>query len=123
MKRESRKNPGSTEERHEQRDDLREYRREQAVKAIHRDGGLCVRCYWFPGRIKEFEHIHHARGRGTYEKEHYTSLLCLCVQCHEALSAMRSEGKPRHGYQLSLLKIVNNHPINPEFEHDSEEET
>ncbi len=123
MKRESRKNPGSTEERHEQRDDLREYRRTQAVKAIHRDGGLCVHCYWFPGHIKEFDHVHHARGRGTYEKEHYTSLLCLCISCHTVLLAMRSEGKPRHEYQLSLLKVANEHPINSEFEHDPEEET
>ena len=113
-----RKHPGSTKERHEQRDDLREYRRTQAVKAIHRDGGLCVHCYWFPGHIKEFDHVHHARGRGTYEKEHYTSLLCLCVRCHEAFSAMRSESKASNQYQLALLKIVNAHPINSEFQHD-----
>lgn len=122
MKRKLRRTPGKTEERHEQRDDLRAYRREQAVKAIHRDGGLCVHCYWFPGRVKEFAHVHHVRGRGTYEKEHYTSLLCLCVQCHDVFSAMRSEGKPRHQYQLSLLKVANNYPINSEFEHDIEEQ-
>jgi hypothetical protein len=121
MKKMFRKTPGSTKERHGQRDDLRAYRREQAVKAIHRDKGLCVHCYWFPGRVKEFDHVHHTRGRGTYEKEHYTSLLCLCVQCHEVLLAMRSEGKPRHKYQLSLLKIANDHPINSEFQHDIEE--
>lgn len=121
MKSTSRRNPGSTKERHEQRDDLRAYRREQAVKAIHRDEGLCVYCYWFIGRIREFDHVHHARGRGTYEKEHYTSLLCLCVQCHEVFLAMRSEGKPRHQDQLSLLKVVNKHPVNPEFQHDIEE--
>ena len=122
MKRTFRKTPGSTKERRERRDDLQEYRRAQAAKAIHRDKGLCVHCYWFPGSVRKFDHVHHVRGRGTYEKEHYTSLICLCIPCHEAFSAMRSEGKSRHAYQLSLVKIANSYPINSDFQHDIEEQ-
>lgn len=117
-----RKNPGSSKEKQEQLEALKEYRREQAALAILRDNGYCVRCYWFPGHIKAYEHVHHTEGRGTYEKEHYTKLICLCAECHNLFSAMRVKEKSIHREQRELIKIANKHPINLKFNQDFDEQ-
>lgn len=104
--------------------ELSDYRIIQASLAIHRDGGLCVRCYW-NGIIRPYEHVHHVFGRGTHvgdSQEDYYNLLCLCAECHDKLSAVRVPLKEVHREQMILLAFANAHPINPEFEHNFDEQ-
>lgn len=122
MKKALRKNPGSTKEAQEQRKALRKYRLIQTAIAIFRDDGVCVNCYRFLDQIKKYDHVHHTEGRGTYEREHYTKLVCLCIECHEKFSAMRQLNKPIHKTQKELIKIANEQPINFYFDHLTPEE-
>lgn len=121
MKRDLRKNPGSGKEKKQQLEKLKKYRKVQAALAISRDLAYCVRCYW-SGRIKDYEHVHHTEGRGTYEKEHYTKLLCLCVDCHRLFSTMRVKLKTFHAAQRALVDLANENPINTNFEHNFDEQ-
>lgn len=115
MKKVLRKNPGSTKEAQEHREALRKYRLEQTAIAIFRDKALCVNCFNFLGQTKEYDHVHHTEGRGTYEKEHYTKLVCLCIRCHGKFSVMRQPNKPIHRKQKKLIQTANASPINPRF--------
>ena len=115
MKKALRKNPGSSEEAQKQREALRKYRRNQTAIAIFRDNATCVNCYQFLGQVKDYDHVHHTEGRGTYEKEHYTKLVCLCVRCHETFSVMKQPDKTIHKKQKELIKIANERPINMLF--------
>jgi hypothetical protein len=121
-----RKNPGSGKEKKKQREALKEYRRVHAALAIHRDNGYCVACFVEKkGYLRKYEHVHHVFGRGTKagdEKERYTSLMCLCAFHHRHISIVRFQGKRRHKRQLTLLGIANNQPINPDFEHNTDEQ-
>lgn len=115
MKKTLRKNPGSIKEAQERREALREYRGVQVALAIFRDNATCVNCYRFRGQVKTYDHVHHTEGRGTYEREHYTKLICLCVDCHMSFSAMRQPDKAIHRAQRKLIKFANEHPINLHF--------
>lgn len=118
MKKVLRKNPGSGKEKRKKLRELKKYRKVQVALAISRDNATCVNCYWFPGRVRPYEHVHHTEGRGTYEKERYTKLICLCSSCHNVFSAMRQPSKPIHINQRGLVKLANHRPINQEFEHN-----
>ena len=112
MKKALRRNPGSSKEAQKQQKILRQYRMGQAAIAIYRDNATCVNCYQFLGRVKDYDHVHHTEGRGTFEKEHYTKLVCLCIECHEKFSVMKQGNKPIHKKQRELIRIANEHPIN-----------
>ena len=112
MKKALRKNPGSIKEAREQRKALQEYRMTQAAIAIYRDSATCVNCYRFLKRVKDYDHVHHTEGRGTFEKEHYTKLVCLCIECHEKFSVMKQVNKSIHKKQKELIRIANEFPIN-----------
>ena len=122
MKKGLRKNPGSGKEKRKQLRELKKYRKNQVLLAISRDNATCVSCYWSPSRVRSYEHVHHTEGRGSYEKEHYTKLICLCSSCHNMFSAMRQPNKKIHITQKGLIKIANQHPINSEFEHNFHEQ-
>lgn len=112
MRRASRKNPGSIKEARKQRKALQAYRLFQAAIAIFRDNATCVNCYQFLGRVREYDHVHHTEGRGTYEREHYTKLVCLCIDCHMNFSVMIQPDKAIHRAQKELIKLANERPIN-----------
>lgn len=122
MKRELRKTPGSGKEKKEHLEKLIEYRAKQAKLAIYRDNSLCVSCYWINHKITPYAHVHHTEGRGTFEKEKYTKLICLCDSCHQIFSAMRVPRKEIHQLQQQLVKLANDNPINKEFKHNFDEQ-
>jgi predicted HNH restriction endonuclease len=98
------------------KENLREYRREQAMLAIMRDNAWCIRCFWVFDRTREFEHIHHVRGRGTHAghpREHYTNLMCVCAECHQQLEPVYVE--ENNPDQMFLQRQMNEHPLNREF--------
>ena len=67
------------EENAERKQKLKEYRQEQYLLAIERDGGLCRYC----GTTAD--DVHHKYGRGKESgdpREHHSSLLCTCRACH-----------------------------------------
>lgn len=111
----SKRNPGNG-----KREALANYRKTQAALAIARDFGYCVRCYW-TDKLTQYEHVHHVFGRGTEvgdDREQYTSLICLCANCHRLVSAIRFRIKPQHTEQILLLERANENPINANFQHN-----
>jgi len=67
------------EENGERKQKLEEYRREQYLLAIERDGGMCCYCG------KSAADVHHKYGRDREAgdpKEHYSNLECVCRESH-----------------------------------------
>lgn len=95
-----------------------EYRRQQGFIAIFRDHGRCVFCYYVIGRDRMFDEVHHVFGRGVKAgdwRDEYTSLLCLCRDCHSMLRPLGyKRGTPT--FEERLLERANREPINLDFE-------
>lgn len=97
---------------------LSEYRKEQARRALDRDLGLCVLCYFRDDKKTEAMDVHHVWGRGQSvesSKESYKSLMCVCRACHP--QPVRFVGG-KTDWQLSLLVQANAYPINKSFKHE-----
>ena len=69
---------------------LDEYRQEQYLLAIERDGGLCRYCR------KSAVDVHHKYGRGREAgdpREHYSNLECVCRECDQRIVDLRITNK------------------------------
>jgi hypothetical protein len=96
---------------------LQDYRRIQAAYAIHRDFDLCVICFYRYNARRKRQDVHHVYGRGKYAgdwREHYTSLLCTCRQCHP-MPIQTPGGNPDLAWVEEILELVKSKPINPTF--------
>lgn len=63
---------------------LKEYRKEQRWLAFQRDDGLCQICLREHNRLRRADDVHHVFGRSRRVdwREHHTSLMCVCRECH-----------------------------------------
>lgn len=103
----------------EKRNALRDYRRIQYRRAIERDDGKCVFCWFIHQRIREAVDVHHVFGRANKNgkdlwKEEYTSLLCTCRECHP-LPIKIEGGSSQLSYVEDVLVQATNFPINKNF--------
>ena len=102
-----------------EQNDLRNFRAENAQVAIDRDGGLCAICYFKYNRIRPYDDVHHVYSRGKRAgdcRERYTSLLCVCRQCHP-LPIMTPGASKDLGWVEDILRLANEQPINKRFKH------
>lgn len=93
------------------------YRRTQCAIVIERDADLCVICYFKHNRIRMRQEIHHvySRGRETGDwREHYTSLMCVCKECHP-LPIQVPGASANLGWVEDILRMANETPIDPAF--------
>lgn len=94
-------------------DRVKAYRSEQAKLAIYRDNALCAIHFFSHGVRRPYEEVHHVFGRGRDAgdwREHVSSLLCVCRQCHPA-GAARAPNGPHHPI-IRILRKANTSPIN-----------
>ena len=93
---------------------LEEHRKIQRSLAIFRDGGRCMMCKWTYGIETSYQEVHHVFGRGTSPdsiKEFYTSLMCVCQDCHPAPILL----PPTKSWQDKVLEVwkdMNFYPLN-----------
>lgn len=106
-------------EKADRKEALRNYRREQVAIAILRDNNQCVFHYFLRGEYKQREEVHHVYSRGREAgsfREHYTSLVCTCKECHPM--AIQTPGASATlGWVEEVVRKANENPINPEFKH------
>lgn len=97
--------------------DIESYRALQRMTAIYRDNKLCTRHYFLLFEFVKGDHVHHVYGRSSTGnwKEHYTNLLCLCVNCHNLYGPLSTKGDTEQEF---ILKKANETPINPLFSHE-----
>lgn len=100
-------------------EDLRAYRREQVAIAILRDNDQCAIHFFLHGENRRREEVHHIYSRGRQAgdfREHYTSLLCVCKECHPM--AIQTPGASATlGWVEEIARKANETPINTEFRH------
>ena len=97
------------------KEELRKYREQQALLAIHRDHALCAIHFFLFGERKPYEEVHHVFGRSRMAgdwKEHHSSLMCVCRACHPAGAARAPYGS--HEKYIDVLRRANKTPINPD---------
>lgn len=96
---------------------LNNYRHIQSLLAANRDGGLCVFHYFLKGQKVQKQDIHHCFGRGDQAgdwREHYTSLLSTCRECHPL--PMQDLGS-KQNWVIEVMDKANKTPINPDYKH------
>lgn len=99
---------------------LKEYRKSQASLAVFRDDGMCAICHFRYHRDRRMDDVHHVfgRGRNIYDpREQFTSLLCVCRECHPQ-PIMYPGGNPILDWVEDVLRLANVTPINTSFHED-----
>jgi hypothetical protein len=108
-----------TQTKYEQKEDLKMYRRIQSALAIRRDNDQCVICHFRYNRKRRREEIHHVYGRARRSgewREHYTSLMSVCKDCHPP-PIQTPGGNHDFSWVEELLREANSNPINKGFTH------
>lgn len=106
-----------SQEKETARSNLSRHRKIQRLIAMERDKGCCVFHFYNLNKKVEAVDVHHVFGRGKSpddDREHYTSLVCTCRECHP-LPAKDPKGKQSD--IISILKKANESPINRSFVH------
>lgn len=96
---------------------LKAFRQQQVAIAIERDDDQCAICWFRYGRSRRREEVHHVYSRGKQAgdwRERYTSLLCVCRECHP-LPVKSPGGSKSLGWVEDILRQANETPINPQF--------
>lgn len=99
---------------------LQKYRGSQVPIAISRDNDQCAICHFKHGRYRKRQEVHHVYSRGRKSgdfREHYTSMLCVCKECHPPPIQIPG-GSATLGWVEDILKRANETPINGKFEHE-----
>lgn len=94
------------------------FRRVNAARAIERDNGQCVICYYNHGVEQRYDDVHHVYGRGREagdDREHYTSLMCVCRGCHPMPIQTPGANASLYWVEHTLI-LANNDPINRAFQ-------
>jgi hypothetical protein len=76
-----------------------------------------VICFFKDGVRKQYDDVHHVKGRGKWagdEREHYTNLMCVC-RAHHPPPMKDPRGKQEWVSEYS--RLANEKPINPVFNH------
>lgn len=108
---------GHKREKDARRRALKKYTQTQAPLAISRDGDQCAICWFRDGVHKRREEVHHVYGRGRASgdfREHYTSMLCVCKECHPPPIQIPG-ASARLGWVEGILQQANETPINEIF--------
>jgi len=105
------------EKKQEQVDALHDYRRVQSALAISRDNDQCVICWFMHHRKRKRAEIHHVYSRSREAgdwREQYTSLMCVCKECHPQPIKILG-GSANLSWIEDVLRQANETPINPHF--------
>lgn len=96
---------------------LKEYRAENAARAVLRDNDQCVFCWFLKGKVTPRADVHHVYSRGKKSgdwREHYTHMLCTCKQCHP--QPIKQPGSSEKlAWIEQVMYLANTNPINPDF--------
>jgi hypothetical protein len=98
---------------------LKAYRSVNVALAIERDNNQCVFCYFLHGMSAPRQEVHHVYSRGKKAgsfREHYTSLLCTCKECHP-LPIQTPGASGSLAWVEAVLRKANETPINKKFQH------
>lgn len=94
------------------------YIRVNAAKAIERDRGLCVICYFQDKKERKAAQVHHVYGRARSMneiwREHYTSLMNVCREHHPPPIQVKGASR-KLGWVEEILRKANEEPINRRF--------
>lgn len=98
---------------------LSEYRSRNAKLAIYRDDGMCVICWFRYNRKRLSTQVHHIYGRSRQPdwREHYTSLMGVCNECHPK-PIIHKPASESMVWIEEIAEKMNDTPINKDFEHD-----
>lgn len=111
-------------EKQDEKNALKDHRKNQYEVASYRDGHLCVICYFKHGRIRYADDVHHVFSRGNSVddwRESYKSMMCVCRDCHP--QPIKIKGGSANLYWVEeLLDKANAHPINKGFIHVKDNE-
>jgi hypothetical protein len=109
-----------TKQKKERKSSLVEYRHNQVALAILRDADVCALCWILQTKRTPRTQVHHVYGRGKDAgdwREHYTSLLCVCNECHP-LPIQTPGANADLAYVEEVLRLANETPINSSFKPD-----
>jgi len=96
---------------------LKKFREQQYQYAKIRDNGACTICFYNNGVLRNASEVHHVYSRGRARgdwREHFTSLLCVCQQCHPMPIQIPGANSSLSWVEEVLLK-ANSNPINKSF--------